>query len=470
MSQDNAYDLIVIGAGSGGLTAAIGGAGIGARTLLIEKAKIGGDCTHYGCIPSKTLIKASKNYRQIKEILGDNAPAIDLSPVLTEVAQKVKTIADTEKAEVLEREYGIDTVCGEASFVDEETLRVGSQKFSSQRFVIATGSRARVPDIQGLKDIPYLTNHQIFEPDNFKSLIIIGGGPIGCELGQAFAALGIQVRLIDSGKTILGREDKQAAELIKKQMEVDGVEFFLDARPVRVERLHDGEIVVFLENGEEVIGERILLAAGRIPNTEGLALENARVQYTSAGISVNKQARSSNKRIYAIGDVVGGAQFTHYANHMGKIALSNSLFGPFFPYEQSIIPRATFTYPEVSSVGETEQSLRQQNKEFLTLYKDYRHIDRAITDNKTAGFIKILTDSKGKILGATILGENAGELIGEIALAMKNDLSITKIADSIHPYPTYSYGLMHTAVGFRGANYTEGKKNLLKKLFRLKGN
>lgn len=475
--ETHTYDLIVIGGGSGGLTAAIGGAGIGAKVLLIEKDVIGGDCTHHGCVPSKTLIKAARVAKHMREyatfgLTGRAPEKIDIANVLEKVQATVQSIADHETPEAL-ASHNVDAIIGAPKFVDEQTVEVDGTRYTAKRFVIATGSRARVPTFPGIDNVSYMTNKQIFDPKQYSSLAVVGGGPIGCELGQAFHNLGLEVQILNNQEHILGREDVEAAQLVEAEFEKSGLTIHKNCNVEKIEQEGSQKKLTITQMDTEetktIVVDEVLVAIGRTANIEDLDLDRAGVRTTKRGIEINAKGQSSNPRIYAVGDVAGGMQFTHLANHHGKVALANLIFKLPAKYETSVIPRVTFTTPEVASVGLTEAQLKEQKIDYTVLKKEYDSVDRAITDSNTTGFFKYMVDKKGYILGAVIAGEAAGELIGEIALAMKQNLKIMQIAETIHPYPTYGYGLRNTADLFRSKMYTPNKKKWVKKIFGLTG-
>lgn len=475
------YDLIVIGAGSAGLTAAIGAKQIGAKTLLVEKEKVGGDCTHYGCVPSKALIKIGRVARNLLEFekYGVDTKTIvkekvDMEKVLERVEETVYSVYRHETPEKLQ-EMGLDVEVGDAKFVDKKTIEVNGKRFSSKKFVIATGARARVPDVKGILDVDYLTNKSVFFPKKFKSICIVGGGPIGCELAQAFNNLEVEVTIVEHGERILSREDEEASLLMEHLLRKEGVRILTNQRVLEVRNEGRKKSVTVEDNSrggqDDVVCDEVLFAVGRVPNVEGLDLEKAGVEFDEKGIKIDASTRTKNKNIFAIGDVAGGFQFTHFSNHQGKIALANLIFGFSKKYEKQVIPRVTFTSPEVASVGEIvlDTDPRVEKGELFVFRKQLTQVDRAITDAKEDGFFKIVCDKKGFIKGAVLVCENSGELISEIALAMKNKIKITSLADTIHPYPTYSYGLRNCCDQFRSKTYTESKKNLVKKIFGLRG-
>ncbi|MCA9497294.1 MAG: FAD-dependent oxidoreductase, partial [Nanoarchaeota archaeon] len=460
-----------------------GGAQIGAKTLLIEKEKIGGDCTHYGCIPSKTLIKSANKIRELKKINEniekDITEKINIEKILSDVSNIVSKVYSHEKPEEIKK-YGIEIELGEAKFLDKKSVEVNGKTFFGKNIVIASGARARIPEVKGLNDIKFMTNKEVFNPKMFKSLAVIGAGPIGAELAQAFRAFGIEVFIIEHGKKILGREDAEASKLVEERFESEGIKIYKNKEIVEVLEILDNQnkckkIVLedtISKEKSEINCEEILVAVGRVPNLEGLNLEKAGIDFNERGIKIDSRCRTSNKNIFAIGDVASGLQFTHFANHQGKVALTNIIFKLPLKYETKVIPRVTFTEPEVASVGEIFQTIDELvlNGDILILKKEYSQVDRAITDGNTKGFFKIFCDKKGFIKGAVIVGNSAGELIGEVSLAMKNNIKITQLADTIHPYPGYGYGLRNCADQFRSINFTLNKKKWIKKIFRLRGN
>jgi len=474
------YDLIVIGAGSGGLTAAIGGNSLGAKVLLIEKEKsLGGDCTHFGCVPSKTLIKASriargfKNYEKYGLKLNKKINvSFDISSILKKVRNTVNYVEKKAESIDMIKKLGIDVLIGSPRFIDKKTIILNAQGYSAKKFVIATGSRARVVSVKGLDKIKYITNKEVFIPKKFKSLVVIGAGPIGCELGLAFANLGVNVILVSNSNKILAKEDSEASSLIEKEFKKTGVEILKNKEFVEIFEKNGMKNIVLKDvksrKTTTVKSDEILISIGRVPNVENLNLESAGVKYSNRGIVVNRKTQTTNSNIYAIGDVAGGQQFTHFANHQGKIALTNLIFKLPLKYT-NLVPRVTYITPEIASVGINEDDIKRRKLDYLILKKKYSDIDRAITDSSTTGFFKIIVNKRGYIKGAVLVGESSGELISEIAVAMKNNLKITAIADTIHPYPTYAYGLRSCADEFRKMTFTKSKKKWIKKIFRLKG-
>ena len=473
------YDVIVIGAGGGGLTAAVGAAGIGASVLLVEGEKLGGDCTHYGCIPSKTLIREAKRFYEAKHytsIMGVKNIWDTLSTVQDTVKEVENRFESIERLQSL----GVHVVMGKATFKDTHTISVistgGEEKiFSAKKFVIATGGNPSAITTKGFDTLDYKTNRNIFLPRGMQSLTIVGSGPIGCELAQAFARLGLSVTLIARDATLLNREDSRASEIIEKAFEKEGVTVIYNAEVIEGYKQEEKKYVKVkvAKNGSEeekiISSDEVLVAVGRTPNVEGMGLDTIGIIYdTRNGIKVNDHAQTNIPHIYAIGDVASVLKFTHFANHHAKVAITHMFFKFFGTVEKEVIPRVTFTSPEVASVGIATKK-EAESAGYLVFTKDYTDIDRAITDGNETGFFQIITDKKGHIKGATLVGTASGELINEIALAMKNEITISKLADTIHAYPTYGYGLRSCADQYRASTYTADKKKLLKLLLNLRG-
>lgn len=470
------YDVIVIGAGGGGLTAAVGAAGIGASVLLIEKEKLGGDCTHYGCIPSKTLIREAKKFYEAKHytsIMGVKNIWDTLSTVQDTVKEVEERFESIEKL----RSHGVEVLMGKALFKDAHTIEVNSSTdkkiVTGRKFVIATGGEPAQVSTKGFDTLEYKTNRTIFLPKGMQSLTILGSGPIGCELAQAFARLGLSVTLIARDGTLLNREDARASILIQEAFACDGVNVIYNAEAIEGYRDHEKKCIkvkITTTDEEKVISsDEVLVAVGRVPNVEGMGLETIGVLFdTHNGIIVNDHAQTTVPHIYAVGDVASSLKFTHFANHHAKVAVTHMFFKLFGTVEKEVIPRVTFTSPEVASVG-VATSKEALEKGYFVFSKEYSDIDRAITDGNEVGFFQIITDKKGNIKGATLVGTSAGELINEIALAMKHKISITSLADTIHAYPTYGYGLRSCADQFRAQSFTPKMKGILKTILNLHG-
>lgn len=436
----NRRDLVVIGGGAGGLVVASVAAQLGLKVTLIEKAAaLGGDCLHHGCVPSKTLIHTARVAALMRRG-GDFGlpavePAVDLGKVNDHVQAVIDHIQQHDDPERF-RGYGCEVLLGEsAEFVSPHAVRVGERVIHGQRFVIATGSRPAVPPIPGLEAAGYLTNLDLFSLRQLpRSLIVLGGGPIGLEMGQAFARLGSRVTIIERLPHLLPQEDPELADALGSCLAAEGIDIRVSMSAERISRAGDRRIV---ECGGELKleAEAILVAAGRRPNTDGLGLEAAGVAFDAKGIHVDRRLRTSQKHIYAAGDVCGSYPFTHTAEYQAGIVISNVVFR--FPRKTDyrVVPWVTFTDPELARVGLTESQARAQRIEPTVLRFAFKDIDRAVTEVESNGFIKLIAH-KGKILGASLLGPHAGELIHEIVLAMKTGASLSDISATIHAYPT----------------------------------
>jgi dihydrolipoamide dehydrogenase len=433
------YDLVIIGGGSAGLVVASAAAQLKAKVALVERDRLGGDCLWVGCVPSKSLIHASRIAYEVKHAgrfgIDCQNPEIEFAKAIGHVQDVISTIQPHDSPERF-ASLGVEVIFGSGTFVDRHTFEVNGKPLKARAFVISTGSRPAVPAIPGLEAAGYLTNEQVFSlterPD---SLAVIGGGPIGCELGQAFHRLGSQVTIIASRDRLLPKEEPEAAEVVQQQLQSEGIHILTQSR---VEKVAVVEGKKHLWAGDEkIVVDQILLAAGRQPNVESLNLETAGVEVTKSGIRVNDKLQTTNPRIYACGDVIGGYQFTHVAGYEASVVLKNALFFPLSKANYRVIPWATFTDPELARVGLTEQQAREQYGEDVYILKqDFAGVDRAQAEAATNGFAKIITRGNGEILGAHLVGAAAGELIHEIVLAMSNRLKVSALTSMIHIYPT----------------------------------
>jgi pyruvate/2-oxoglutarate dehydrogenase complex dihydrolipoamide dehydrogenase (E3) component len=428
--------MIVVGGGAAGLTAAGISASLGAKTALVEARKLGGDCTWHGCIPSKTLLKAAKVAHAIRAAdrhgLRAMEPHFDFAEVMDHVHATQSRIYQDADAPPNFEKLGIEIIPAGARFLDSHTIELAGKKstLSGRYFVIATGSRPVVPPIEGITTVNYRTNETIFSLAELpKRLIVIGGGPIGIELAQAFRRLGSEVVVIESMNRILPRDDPELSAILQQNLASEGIQFLL------------GHSVKKVEDTGVTAGDVLLLALGRRANVEELNLGAAGVAISKTGVVVDRHCRTRVKHIYASGDVTGLFQFTHMAEHMSKVAVSNALLHVPLSLESGSVTWCTFTDPELAHVGATEADLRKRGISFDVFRFPFSKIDRAITDNETAGSIKVFAKKfSGKIYGASILGAQAGEMIGEYALALRNGITMRQIADTIHPYPTYGLG------------------------------
>jgi pyruvate/2-oxoglutarate dehydrogenase complex dihydrolipoamide dehydrogenase (E3) component len=436
-------DICVIGGGSGGLSVAAGASQMGAKTVLVEGGKMGGDCLNYGCVPSKALIAAAKKAASLQDaadfgVVG-SAPTVDFPKVMDHVQEVIASIAPHDSVERFEG-LGVEVIQGYGRFVSENEIEVGDTRITARRFVIATGSRATAPPIPGLEDAGYLTNETIFENrEKPEHLTIIGGGPIGLEMAQAHARLGSKVTVLEAFKAF-GRDDPDLSAIVLKTLRQEGVEIREGVKIYNVKKDVSGSYHISLGEGaqsEILTGSHLLVAAGRKANVDGLNLEAAGVDYSPKGVTVDTRLRSTNKKIYAIGDVAGGYQFTHIAGYHAGIFIRNALFRLPAKVDYSAIPWVTFTEPELANVGLTEAAAREQlGDRIKVLTFPFADIDRARAERETEGMIKVITTNKGKILGAGIAGPHAGELIHPWGIAITGKLKVGTMASYIAPYPT----------------------------------
>ena len=475
------FDMIVIGGGAAGLTTSGIAASFGAKTLMIERHKLGGDCTWTGCVPSKTILKSAKVAYHIRRAshygLTDQPLSVDFGAMMKRLHHiRQEIYEDADKPENFEA-MGVEIRFGAARFVDPHTIEIEGEDGTGQvtgRFItIAAGASAFVPPIEGLDTVPYLTNETLFEiTEQPRRLAIVGGGPIGTEMSQAFTRLGTQVTVIEMGETILRKDDPELVAMLQKKLVKDGVQYLFGAGAKKVSRLN-GHIAVEVEqNGTSKVVEAdaLLLATGRRPNLAGLNLEAAGVAYTKRGITVNDKCRTNKRHIYAIGDITGRYQFTHMSEHMGKIAASNAIFKIPLKIDTKHVPWATYTDPELAHVGAREVDLQKQGAKYKVYRFPYSKVDRAVTDGEATGLIKVFAKAwNGKILGATILGAAAGEMIGEYALAMRNGITLRQISDTIHPYPTYGLGVRRAADQWYAQKQSPMLVRLMQKIFGYRG-
>ncbi|MAM95068.1 FAD-dependent oxidoreductase [Parvibaculum sp.] len=436
-------DICVIGAGSGGLSVAAGAAQMGARTVLIERDAMGGDCLNTGCVPSKALLAAAKQaYRMGAGEPFGIAPVeakVDFAKVHEHVHGVIGTIAPNDSVARFEG-LGVTVIKDYARFRDGSTVLAGNAEIAARRFVIATGSRASAPPIPGLDKVPFYTNENIFENKECPAhLIVIGGGPIGMEMAQAHRRLGARVTVLE-GARVLSREDPELSAVVVDRLRRDGVEILEGAKVLSVSGA-ENNIAVEIVHGQEtrrIEGSHLLVATGRRPNVEDLGLEKAGVEYTERGLKLDERLRTTNKRIFGIGDVTGGLQFTHVANYHAGIVIRNALFRVPARADHHAVPWVTYTDPELAHVGETEEEARKRYSKINVLRWHMAENDRAQAERETEGVIKVITDSHARVLGATIVGPHAGELILPWVLAKSNALKLSAMASVIVPYPTLS--------------------------------
>ncbi len=444
------YDITIIGGGSGGLTAARLATSLGAHVLLIDKERLGGDCLNYGCVPSKSLIHVAKIVHQAQNAaklgLMPNDVTIDLARINNYIQEVIGRVAESEKVYT----EGVTVKFGKVSFSSPTELILNGKPFTSRTTLVATGSKPLVPQIEGLEETKYLTNEDVFNLMHLpSSLIIVGGGPIGVELGQSFRRLDTNVTIIEGLDRILPKEDPEVSATLTEVLKSEDINIITNALFVNAKR-DENKKVVTAKQGERLLAfeaDEILLTLGRRPNVEGLNLEAAGVMYNNKGIKVDDHLQTSASNILAIGDVIGGYLFTHVAAYQAGIAIRNALV-PIGKkkIDYRVVPWCTFTDPEVARVGLTPEEAEKYHKRIRVVTLPVAAIDRAQTESETAGFIKlVLAGKKEEVVGAHILSAHAGELLGEMALAMQHHLTINDILDTIHTYPTMSTGIQQTA-------------------------
>ncbi len=442
MAEPLTPDICVIGAGSGGLTVAAAAASFGVEVVLIEKAHMGGDCLNYGCVPSKAMIAAAKHRHGFNDLkafgIEAQEPKVNFRKVHDHVHSVIAAIAPNDSVERFTA-LGVNVIKAHARFLDGDTVEAGEHMIKARRFVIATGSSPFVPPIPGLDKIDYLTNETIFEQTRRpQHLIVIGGGPIGMELAQAHRRLGSQVTVLE-GLTALGKDDPELTAIALDKIRGEGVAIHEGAQVVAVEpRAKTGVTVRYKIDDIEhqVDGSKVLVATGRAANVNELGLETAGIEFDRRGIKVDAKLRTANRRVYAIGDVTGGLQFTHVAGYHAGLVVRAILFRQGAKPNDHIIPWATYTDPEIAHVGMSEQQAREAKSNIQILRWPYHENDRAQAERKTTGLIKMTTDKRGKLLGVSIVGHNAGEMINMWALALSQNLSVRDIAGYVSPYPT----------------------------------
>lgn len=428
-------DICIIGAGSGGLSVAAGASQMGAKVVLIEGAAMGGDCLNFGCVPSKALLAAGRVAQSIRtgtRGVAGAEPQIDFAAIKAQVAAVIAQIAPVDSQERFEG-FGVRVIRAYARFLNPREVEAGGKIIRARRFVIATGSHPMIPQVPGLETVPYLTNETIFaQVERPAHLLILGGGPIAMEMAQAHRRLGCAVTVIARSR-VLGRDDPEAAALVLSTLRHEGVSVLEGRNIARLRPLPDG-LEAVLDDGTTLAGSHLLIATGRTPAIKALDLPAAGVAFSDKGVTVGPNLRSSNRRVYAVGDVAGGLQFTHVAGAHAGVVIRQMLFG--LPAKQAVIvPTVTYTDPELAQVGLTEADARKRHVGVQVLRQEFLHNDRAVTDGKTVGFLKLML-VKGRPVGVTIVGAGAGELIGLWALAMSAGLKVGALASMIAPYPT----------------------------------
>lgn len=467
LSIADRYDLIVIGGGSAGLTAADFAAHIGVK-VLIAAEELGGDCTWTGCIPSKALIRIARlAHDQLhagSSGIGPGEARVDFPRVMAEVRAVIARVYSHETPEVL-AQRGIDVATGPVRFVSAETIEVGERRIGARYFVICTGAEPAIPTIPGLASVPYLTHESVFDLNRLPArLIVIGAAPTGVELAQAFARLGSTVTLIDQRSSVLPAADPEAAAAIQRRLESDGVGLWMSAS---VTAVAPAERQVSVEVGvSQLKADVLLLAAGRRPRIAGLELGRAGIEVREGAVSVDKSLRTTNPRVYAAGDVTGGFQFSHYAGWQGYVAARNALLPGAEDGVRTTIPWAVFTDPEIAQAGLSEAQARAQLTGVKVHRLELEGVDRAQTEGEREGFVKLIADSKGKLVGATIVSKVAGETINELALAIERGLTVSDLASTIHVYPTFGFAVQQLAADASLEAATSGARGRVTRALR----
>ncbi|HET6516591.1 MAG TPA: FAD-dependent oxidoreductase [Thermodesulfovibrionales bacterium] len=473
------FDIGILGGGSGGLTVAAGAAQLGAKTLLVDKeGRLGGDCLHYGCVPSKTLIMTARVRHLMQRAGRYGLPGLDLPPVnFGEVAKRIQhVIGIIQKHDSEERfcRLGAKVEFGESTFIDEHSIRLNGTTYSAKNWVIATGSSPSTPAIQGLDKTPFITNRHIFSLERLpKSMIIFGGGPVGTEMAQAFVRLGSKVTLIQRADQILPKEDKDMADLVMNVLRNEGVTFYLKTSVESVRDLgSEREVLIKTSEGSTVTlrSERILLATGRDPNVEGLGLKEIGVYFDMKGIEVDDRMRTTHKHIYAIGDVNGRYLFTHAAGYEGGIVVGNAVFHLPRKADFTYLPWCTYTDPELANIGMNETIAKVAGIEYSVWTEEFRSNDRSLAEGEEAGKIKMLLNAKEEPIGVQIFGPHAGELVNEWVAVMNGKVRFSSLVSAIHPYPTLGEINKKVAANFLSTKiFSDKVKKGLRFFFNLKG-
>ena len=476
------YNVVVVGAGSGGLVVAAGAAGLGARVALVERHAMGGDCLNTGCVPSKALLRAARAAHEARGAgrfgvrpATDGAPE-DLAAVMEHVRRAQETIAPHDSVERF-TSLGVEVVPGDARLLSPGEVEVsgpgGRRLLAARHVVLATGSRPRVPGVPGLVEAGFVTNESVWGLRVLpRRLVVVGGGPVGVELGQAFARLGSRVTVVSGSEHVCPREDADVAAALSDALRREGVELLDGARPTRV-RLEGKErvVTVRLRGGEEVdrAADELLVAAGRVPNVDGLGLEAARVRVSPAGIETDRYGRTSAPGVWAIGDVAGGPLFTHWAGHQARVILNNLLSPKKQAFDRDNLPWVTCTDPEVARVGLSEGEAKERGVPFTLLRVGFDEIDRAVCDSSADGaFAKVLADRRGRILGAAIVHAHAGDLLAPLVLAKRTGTSLSTLSSTIHPYPTLSEVSRTLGDRWMRTRLTPTARSVLSRLFAWK--
>lgn len=468
------YNIVVIGAGTAGLVTAAGAAGLGAKVALIERALMGGDCLNVGCVPSKGIISAARRASDVRDAgqFGIHVPDgvdVDFAKSMERMRKLRASISHVDSAQRFS-DLGVDVYLGDARFIDSNTIEVAGEELKFSKACIATGARASAPPIPGLDGVNYLTNESVFSLIELpKRLGVIGAGPIGCEMAQAFARFGSEVFVVEALHGILPREDRDAAERVQQSMNNDGVTILCCGKELEISEADGGIRMTVGSHGkgyDEVV-DQLLVAVGRAPNVEGLGLEAVGVEYDNKGVKTNDRLQTTNPNIYAAGDICSPYQFTHAADFMARIVIQNALFFGRARVSSLVIPWCTYTEPEIAHVGLYEQEAQEKGIEVDTFTMELDLVDRAILEGKTNGFVRTsVKKGTDTIVGATIVAANAGDMISEFTLAMTNKLGLKGIANTIHPYPTQAEAIRRVGDLYNKTRLTPRVKSIIETILR----
>ncbi len=472
------FDMGILGGGAAGLTIASGAAQLGAKTLLVdEEDRLGGDCLHYGCVPSKTLINTARVWHQARNAERYGLPALEMKPVdFRAVAARIQSVIDTIQKHDSEERFcslGVKVEFGNAEFADEHSVKLNGRAYSARTWVIATGSSPSVVPIEGLDRTPYITNREIFSLDHLPaSMIFLGAGPIAAEMAQAFARLGSKVTVVQRSGKILGKEDKDMADAVMGALISDGVTFHLNTTTLRVADIgREKEVVI--KKGEDTLSlraETIVVALGREANVGGMGLELLGIEFDKKGIKVDNRMRTDHRHIYAAGDVTGAYQFTHAAGYEGGIVVSNAIFHLPRKADYTFLPWCTYTDPELASIGMNEGTAGEKGIKYSVWTEEFRDNDRSLAEGEETGKIKMILDESEKPIGVQILGPRAGDLLSEWVAVLNGGVKLSTLAGAVHPYPTLGE-INKKVVGtfFSKKIFSDNMKKALKLFFNFKG-
>lgn len=478
MMAQHEYDIAILGGGAAGLTIAAGAAQAGAKTLIIEKeGMLGGDCLHYGCVPSKTLIRTARIRHLMKNAQKFGLPGLDLKrPDFRDIAGRIRSVINTIQKHDSEERFcslGAKVEFGRATFIDDRSVSLNGKEVSARSWVIATGSSAAIPPIEGLNQTPYITNREVFSLERLPdSMVIVGGGPIGIELAQAFTRLGTKVTVVEFLPQILNADDADMTSVVLDVLKDEGVEFHLGSAVQSVRDLgNEREIIFKTGDGTKYVrADTVLIATGRKVNLEGLGLENIGVSFDRRGLKLNSRLRTTLPHIYGAGDVTGTYQFTHAAGYEGGIVLGNAIFRLPRKVNYGYIPWVTYTDPELACIGMNEKTAKASGIQYTVWSESFENNDRSLAEGESVGKIKMLIDEKEKPIGVQILGPHAGDLLGEWVAIMNGNVRLSTVASGVHPYPTLGEINKRVAGNFLATKiFSERIKKTLRLFFNLKG-